>query len=275
MMRNNTFTQFAVLFGGLIPLLVLAGGCSIPVVNPGDLAAVQPASGAPRAGNVYLVRGWLGVFSTGIDTLGEKIKATGLHDAVYQEAQWRDLAAAITEKYKGVRDPEPLVLVGHSYGADDVIAIAREVGKANITVDLLVTLDATSPPSVPANVRHCYNLYQTGLLDALPVMRGIALRADADFKGRLDNVDIRAMRKDLVEDDLNHFTIEKKDKIHQDAIKQILAVCPPRAQWAAAHDRGLPVGLPSMTASHAQGPAVSALRPASSRGAMSLSANSR
>jgi hypothetical protein len=256
-------------------LLLLAGGCSIPVVNPGDLAAVRPASSAPRAGNVYLVRGWLGVFSTGIDTLGEKIKDVGLHDEVYQEAQWRDLAAAIVRKYQGVKNPEPLVLVGHSYGADDVIAIAREVEKANVTVDLLITLDATSPPPVPANVRHCYNLYQTNLLDALPVMRGVALRADPDFKGELDNVDIRATRKDLVDSDLNHFTIEKKDKIHQDAIKQILAVCPPRAQWAAGREQGRPSALlPPVVVSHARGPAVTAL-PSASRGAMSLSNNSR
>lgn len=233
--------------------MFFAAGCSIPVVNPGSMDLVQPVSKAPRAGNVYLVRGWLGVFSTGIDTLGDKVKAAGVADEVYQEAQWRDLAAAIIEKYKGVKDAEPLILVGHSYGADDIVAISRELEKAKIPVDLLVTLDPTTPPSVPANVRRVYNLYQTSALDALPFMRGIPLKADSDFKGKLENIDIRAQRADLVDDDLNHFNIEKKDKIHQDALKQILAICPPRAQWTATHHTNLPI-----MASHTQAPSPSA-----------------
>ena len=152
-MRLNIFTRFAA-GSFIVSLLSFAAGCSIPVVNPGSLDAVQPVSTAPRAGNVYLVRGWLGVFSTGIDMLGDKLAAAGVHDVVYQEAQWRDLAATITQKYKGVKNPEPLILVGHSYGADDIVSIARELDKANIPVDLLLTIDATTPPPVPANVRH-------------------------------------------------------------------------------------------------------------------------
>jgi hypothetical protein len=249
----------------LFVLLFAAAGCSIPVVNPGPLSAVEPASSAPRAGNVYLVRGWLGIFSTGIDTLGDKLKAVGLHDAVYQEAQWRDLAATIIEKYKGVKNPEPLILVGHSYGADDIVSIAREIEKANITVDLLITIDPTTPPPVPANVRHCYNLYQSGLLDMIPITRGIPLKADPDFKGKLQNVNIRVDRTDLLDPDVNHFNIEKKDKIHQEAIKQILAICPTRNQWAATHTGGNPI-----MASYSQPPVKStqtrAIRPTASVG---------
>jgi hypothetical protein len=265
----QTFARFVAIALSAFLLLLTSTGCSIPVVNPGSMDAVQPLSKAPRAGNVYLVRGWLGVFSTGIDTLGDKVKAAGVQDAVYQEAQWRTLAAAITEKYKNVKDPEPLILVGHSYGADDVVAIARELDKEKIPVDLLLTIDATVPPAVPANVRRCYNLYQTGMLDALPFMRGVPLRADQEFKGKLQNVNIRVDRTDLLDDDVNHFNIEKKDKIHQEALKQILAICPPRNQWTATHRQGAPI-----MASHAQGPAVrAATQPTASSNEKYLSHN--
>jgi pimeloyl-ACP methyl ester carboxylesterase len=267
-MRTMIFTRFVG-----IPLLVFvmtfAAGCSIPVVNPGSMELVQPVSKAPRAGNVYLVRGWLGVFSTGIDTLGDKVKAAGVADAVYQEAQWRTLAAAIIEKYKGVKDPEPLILVGHSYGADDIVAIARELEKANLPVDLLVTIDATTPPSVPANVRRVYNLYQTGVFDALPFIRGIPLQADPDFKGKLENVNIRVDRTDLLDGDVNHFNIEKKDKIHQEALKQILATCPPRAQWTSTHRTSVPI-----MAAYRQGPSPRAEAP-TTRPTASASSNGK
>jgi hypothetical protein len=257
-MRQMTFSNLVVRVL-IVPTFALASlllsGCSIPVVNPGSMDAVAPVSTAPRAGTVYLVRGWLGVFSTGIDALGDKVKAAGLHEEVYQEAQWRTLAETIARKYAGVRDPEPLVLVGHSFGADDIVAISRELEKFGIAIDLLVTIDPTTPPSVPANVRHVYNLYQSNSLDALPLFRGIPLKADPDFKGRLDNVNVRVERLDLGEGDVNHFNIEKKETIHRETLKQILAVCPPRPQWAGAPHRAAPP-LPSITAAHAQGPTV-------------------
>jgi pimeloyl-ACP methyl ester carboxylesterase len=228
MMFNPTFARIAAL--ALASLLMT--GCS--AMTPGPMTAVRPVSTAPRAGNVYLVRGWIGIFSTGIDALGQKVTGAGLHGQVFQEDQWRALAATIADKYRGVRDPEPLVLVGHSYGADDIVRIARELDAHDVPVDLLVTIDPTTPPRVPKNVRLCYNLYQSNLLDAMPFLRGIPLEADPGFAGQLRNVNIRTDRPDLVEGKVDHFNIEKKDTIHRETLRQILAVCPPRAQWAAA-----------------------------------------
>ena len=228
MMFNNTFARIAA--ASLASLLIT--GCS--AMTPGPMTAVQPVSTAPRAGNVYLVRGWIGIFSTGIDALGQKVTGAGLHGQVFQEDQWRTLAATIADKYHGVPNPEPLVLVGHSYGADDIVRIARELDNHNIPVDLLVTIDPTTPPRVPKNVRLCYNLYQSNLLDAMPFLRGIPLEADPGFTGKLKNINIRTDRTDLLEGKVDHFNIEKKDTIHRETLKQILAICPPRAQWTAA-----------------------------------------
>src|SRR3954471_21336700 len=101
MMFNNTFARIAAF--SLASLLI--AGCS--AMTPGSMTAVQPVSTAPRAGNVYLVRGWIGIFSTGIDTLGQKVAGAGLHGQVFQEDQWRTLAATIAEKYENVPAPEP------------------------------------------------------------------------------------------------------------------------------------------------------------------------
>jgi hypothetical protein len=228
MMFNPTFARI----GTLSFAALLLAGCS--AMTPGPMTAVQPVSTAPRAGNVYLVRGWIGIFSTGIDALGQKVTAAGLHGQVFQEDQWRTLAATIADKYRTVRAPEPLVLVGHSYGADDIVRIARELESHDIPVDLLVTIDPTTPPRVPKNVRLCYNLYQSNLLDAMPFLRGIPLEADPGFTGKLQNINIRTDRPDLVDGKVDHFNIEKKETIHRETLKQILAICPPREQWTAA-----------------------------------------
>jgi pimeloyl-ACP methyl ester carboxylesterase len=261
-MRNPTFAQLIATACVGLTLLATTGCAHVP---NGNLAEVAPVSDGPRAGNVYLLRGWIGVFSTGIDTLGQKVNDAGVRGRVYQDGQWRELAATIAEKYRDARNPEPLVLVGHSYGADDVVNIARALEHANVTVDLLVTIDPTTPPAVPKNVKHCYNLYQPNVLDALPMLRGIPLEAEEGFAGKLQNVNIRTDRPDLLEGSVNHFNIEKKDAIHREALRQILAVCPPRPVWAAANRPQVPVAtVTPVSAAHGRAPLprVPATRPA-------------
>lgn len=211
-------------------------------MTPGKTTWVQPESDRPRAGNVYLLRGWIGIFSTGINQLGEKLNAAGIRSGVYQEDQWRELAAAIKEKYRNAKEHEPLILVGHSFGADDTLRVSRELGDAGIAVDLVVTLDPVTPPEVPPNVRRCYNLYQShGAWDKLPAFRGIPLKLADGSRGDLENVDVRKDRTDLLEPGTDHFNIEKKAKIHAEVLRQVLAICPTRSEWVAAHGGRSPI----------------------------------
>lgn len=214
----------------VLAFVSLAVGCSS--MKPGRLDAVSATTDTPRAGNVFLLRGFIGVFSTGIDSLGEKLKEQGVNAQVFQEVQSDHLAFRLRRVYKeGNR--EPLVLVGHSYGADQVIAIARRLNSAGIKVDLIVTLDPVTPARVPGNVTTVYNLYQSnGAWDTLPWLRGIPLKPDEPGPLVLRNYDIRTERTDLLEPGLDHFNIEKLPKIQSEVIARVLEVCPPREQWA-------------------------------------------
>jgi pimeloyl-ACP methyl ester carboxylesterase len=212
--------------------VALIAGCS--AMTPGKLNAVSAETERDRAGNVFLLRGFIGIFSTGIDSLGEQINDTGVEAQVFQDDQWKSLAATVGERYRDRVDPEPLILIGHSYGADDVVRIARELDKYNVKVDLLITLDPVTPPAVTKNVVRAYNLYQTnGAWDSLPWLRGVELAKVEGSSGIVENVNIRKDRPDLLEPGMDHFNIEKKKSIHQEIMKQILATCPPREQWTA------------------------------------------
>jgi pimeloyl-ACP methyl ester carboxylesterase len=152
---------------------------------------------------------------------------------VFQDDQWKRLAAAIRKRHgdNGGTSREPLVLIGHSYGADDSIRIARELEKSGIDVDLLILMDPVTPPPVPLNVRACRNYYQSnGAADALPWLRGVAVKPAPEFVGRLDNIDLRRDRTDLLESKTNHFNIEKNEKLHAAIIEEVLATCP-RRRW--------------------------------------------
>jgi pimeloyl-ACP methyl ester carboxylesterase len=213
-----------------------AGGCSS--MKPGEMSDVKTISDRPRVGNVYLLRGWIGIFSTGIDHLGEEINAEGVRATVYQDDQWRRLADTIADVYTAVPEDqrEPVVLIGHSYGADDVVNIARRLDERHVKVDLVVTIDPTTPPPVPSNIVRTYNVYRNGLADFIPVVRGIPLKKESpDAGGELVNVNINTDPRNINEPGTDHFNIEKKAKVHAVVIEQVLAVCKPRQEWAAAH----------------------------------------
>lgn len=230
----------------LLGLMVL-GGCKS--MTPGKVENVQPFSDRPLAGNAYLLRGFLGIWSTGIDNLGKQIEASGIRAHVYQEDQWRELCAEIVRKYRNVADPEPLVLIGHSYGADDTLKIAKELQQHRINVDLIVTLDPVTPPDVPTNVRRCYNIYQSNLLDGLPFFRGVPLEPASSQSRNVVNVNLRTARRDLLESDTDHFNIEKNEKVHREVVARLRETCPPRAVWASIRNRPLPAQRPTAVAS--------------------------
>jgi pimeloyl-ACP methyl ester carboxylesterase len=191
----------------VILLLLLTGCHSMPA---GDLARATQT-------DIYLLRGWQDLYSTGIDQLQVKLEAEGYRATVYRQNQWKDLANAIAtrEAVSGT-----IVLVGFSYGADHAIDIARKLDEQHIRIPLLITLDPVTPPSVPANVAVCYNLYQSsGLWDIFPWFRGIPLKADSPDT-RLTNIDVH-QRPDLNSPDMAHKTIAGSEAIHREIIQTI------------------------------------------------------
>ena len=87
----------------LLCLALSSAGCSTKSMQPGDLTRVQTFSDQPHAGNVYLLRGFIGIWSYGIDGLGDEINQAGVRATVYRNEQWEELTAAIIEKYKDAK----------------------------------------------------------------------------------------------------------------------------------------------------------------------------
>jgi pimeloyl-ACP methyl ester carboxylesterase len=263
-MRNEQFARRRPL--GLVGAVVLAGvalagvGCSSPSMQPGDLSLVQTYSDAPRAGNVYLLRGFIGIWSTGIDALGKKINDDGVRAVVYRNEQWKEVRDTLIEKYENQKVYEPLVLVGHSWGADHTLDIARALDEKHIAVDLIVTLDPVTPPLVPKNVRWMYNIYQTnGMWQGVPIFRGVPVDLEDDAKGKvvLENLAVRENRTDLLEPDTDHYNIEKNVKVHAEVLKVLKKACPDRGVWTRANP-GYRPPVPAIAAGTGAGQAITA-----------------
>jgi hypothetical protein len=168
-------------------------------------------SGAEAADtHAYLLRGWFGVFSTGMDELAAELKAQGIKASAIGHMSWKSTASQIVQDKASGR-LGALVLVGHSQGAINAIEIARALESHKIQVDLLVTLVPSMQNPVPANVVRALNFYQN------PGWGG-PLVAGRDFRGQLSNIDLASSLT------VTHITIDKNAKVQAEIVRAALAI---------------------------------------------------
>ena len=181
------------------------------------IAIVLVWSSATKAETrVYLLRGWFGVFSTGLDTLAAKLRGKGIKTESVGHLAWKTMVSDII-KWHATGDSGPLVLVGHSQGANNVIDMARLLQRENISVDLLVTLAPAMQNPVPRNVVRAINYYNS------PGW-GAAITADAGYRGELTNINLGG---DI---GLYHMAIDKNPEVQAEIEGAILAVRQPQPQ---------------------------------------------
>jgi hypothetical protein len=172
--------------------------------------ALEWSSVSKAETRVYLLRGWFGVFSTGLDTLAEELRSNGIKAETVGHLAWKTTVSNIIKDHAAGKSG-PLVLVGHSQGANNVIDIARLLQRENIPVDLLVTLAPAGQDPIPGNVVRAINYYNS------PGW-GAPVTADASYRGKLTNINLGG---DI---GIYHMAIDKSPKIQGEIERAILAV---------------------------------------------------
>src|SRR5271170_4610819 len=108
----------------------------IALADAGDTAVPAPQTAAPITqprGRAYLFRGIAGlIYSRGMDKLAERIKRAGIDSSVDTYLVWRGVADQAIRDYR--RDPQPIILIGHSMGGDATLAFAEMLNAADIPV---------------------------------------------------------------------------------------------------------------------------------------------
>jgi pimeloyl-ACP methyl ester carboxylesterase len=192
-------------------------GCWIPWLQP--LAAAPLPDGirhpagpvvpvAGLQGEVYLLRGFADVFSRGLDQIAGSLGADGVEAHVVSHVQWRMVLRDILDDRERL-GPRPIVLVGHSLGANAAIQVAEELKKRRISVQYLVTLAATEPDPVPSNVMRADNFYFRTKGWGEPLVPA------AGFSGSLRNLDFSNAGG------VGHFNIDKQPAIQHELLSNI------------------------------------------------------
>ncbi|MFI5410064.1 hypothetical protein [Kaistia sp. UC242_56] len=200
------------------PMTAPAAGAEAGAAKPAPRLVARATKRAPvvqRDPQVYLFRGLANVFSLGMDDMSKELKAQGIPNKVLNHANWPSVAADITAKYKAnPKATRPIVLVGHSLGANAVLLMGQQLARNGVPVDLVVTFDPTTKGPVAPGVRRYLNLYQSnnGWAEALDVPPGAGKRVvNSDVRKRTD---IKAA--------VSHFDIDKNRVLHQQVVAEIV-----------------------------------------------------
>ncbi len=237
----------------LLPVLASVSMMAVPALAQTTASTERSAAKSKPApkratsqanGHVYLLRGLMNIFSLGMDDLAAKIQARGISASVHNHSEWQALADGITVKYKA-RQHGPVVLVGHSLGADAVMYMAEYLGKKGVPVALVVPFDGTGSFAASSNVGQVYNLTQ----------RDYAyMRKGAGFRGTLNNVDVSGQG-------YGHIDIDKSAKLHALVLGRIQSVIRSRGVPQTADD-GSAAPRPRVSAPAAEPASTPAAAPA-------------
>ena len=170
------------------------------------LLAITAVSGRAQAsGHIYLLRGLAGVFSTGLDVLDEKLVQRGYNATVHPHDFYNSLAEEAARLQKS---GSPIIIMGHSLGADAAIYMAEKMKTLGAPVALVVTFGPTTNLVAPSNVHQVVNYYTGSTL----VSKG------PGFRGSISNINLNSAP------DINHMNIEKSNRLHASVISKIQAI---------------------------------------------------
>jgi hypothetical protein len=182
----------------------------------------------PRA-HVYLFRGLADVYSLGMNTLADELNARGVYATAHSHTDWKSIADKAAADYKAGKEG-PIILIGHSLGADAVMQMADYLGDKGVPVALVVPFDGTQSFPVPGNVARVVNFTQ----------RDYAyMRPGSGFRGSLTNVDLSADRN------IGHVTIDKSPRLHARVISEVLAVVGGHRMTGPAPTKPTSIGAPA------------------------------
>jgi len=164
---------------------------------------------ATRTGEVYLMRGLMDIFSRGMDVMAAKLNRSGVYAVSYSYTDWKEMADRIIARDKAGKVSYPVVIMGHSLGANDAAKMATYLGSKGVKVSYVVAFDPTDPGYYGKNIGKVVNYY-------LPNGDNRVYKT-SDFKGSLQNISLAERRPEVT-----HTTIEKDPSLQGRVIGNIL-----------------------------------------------------
>lgn len=172
------------------------------------IVALAPAMAAPAAAEeVYMIRGFLNVFSDGMNQMTRQLTSKGIRARAISNGAWQDVANDIIRRSKQKRVSYPIVIAGHSLGGVEAPRFANALGAAGVPVALVIGLDPgfPQPPAFRKGTKRVVNY---------KIPSGKNYRKGAGFTGTITTIDVSKYGTD-------HVGIDKNKKVQSLVIGQI------------------------------------------------------
>lgn len=176
----------------------------------GLLTAGTLAPAPALAEEVYMIRGFLNVFSAGMNQMTNRLKRAGVNAKAISNGQWRSVADDIIRRARQDRVSHPIIITGHSLGGVEAPAFANYLGRNGVTVDLVIGLDPgfDRPRPFGAGVKQVINY---------KIPSGHNYRRGSGFSGSLSNIDVSAFTR------TDHVGIDKDRNVQDVVVRKIRA----------------------------------------------------
>lgn len=163
-----------------------------------------------NAEEIYMIRGFLNVFSDGMNQMTRRLRSAGLRASVHSNGDWQSLARNIIARARRKQVSYPIIIAGHSLGAVEAPNFANTLGKAGVPVALVIGLDPgfSTPPPFGKGVRQVVNY---------KIPSGQYFRRGPGFTGTIKTIDVSRYGVD-------HVGIDKNRSVQNLVIRRIRAV---------------------------------------------------
>ncbi len=210
MIKSGILLRICLLFAVALCLPFRADAAQQPVADK----PVAMAAAASFQGDVYILGGGFGIFSTGLAKLKTQLKQNGVTATRANYQAWRGVAQEIAA-HRAKYGRKPVVIIGHSLGANNAVLVARALKKKGIQVDLIVSFASTAPMTVPSNVLNVVNFYfKSGGWGGL-------FTGESGFAGVLNNVDMSTRPG------MSHFNVDDSPVLRNEAVSAVLKYVKP------------------------------------------------
>lgn len=153
----------ALAFGLVLSASIAAAAMvHVPQSAPREIVLTQARPNLNTQAQIYLLRGLANVFSRGMDEMAATLTSHGFSPQVINHRGAQTAVDTITRNYRGGQRA-PVILIGHSLGANAALRMAKSLQRNGIPVAYLATFDPTNALAVPNNVDTFVNFYQSRL----------------------------------------------------------------------------------------------------------------
>ncbi len=156
---------------------------------------------------VYFLRGGFDVFSLGLNDMAAQLQSRKINAKATSYLAWKSIASDITRRASQKKVSYPIILVGHSFGADAVTDLANYLGNHGVPTELVIGLDPTHKRVFTQGAKRVVN-YRCSNADSYVKGTG--------FKGTITQINVG-------KNGVNHFNLDKAQETQAMVMREILA----------------------------------------------------